>query len=239
MPRTTIGWVLEISRESPEPVGNPCQGTITSTAQKRCLVFRENPTVLSHELSGSCPLLLVLTVGNADKSPALSSVHAPLGCNSSIPERTHLEKQSPACQLEEPLETDRLLQHTPAPHSPSATPKGLTRGQARPGTAVRPQGRLAAGLGAPVGLQLRGAPQGWLFTRARCCGWRKLRGRGVDGEGLSELPDQALHAVCGGRDSAQPTPGIGPGEAARHSPLCVSFMGVRDMPGVGERGSAS
>jgi len=166
--------------------------------------------------------ILRATLRNAQ----LSSMHPSSGGKSSIPDRTHLDKQSPAYQLSEPLETARSGTHPPhtAPQSPL---KGLTRGQAGPGTAVRTRGRLTAGLEASPGLQLHGALQGRLLKRARRYGWRRLRGHGLDGEGLSELPDQALHAVCGGRGQRSAHAGKRPGDAARHSPLGVSFMGVR------------
>lgn len=73
VPRTTSGWVLEVSKEeTPQHLSSLHWCSITHTVTKYFLKFRQ------HLLCSSlCPLSLVLSLGNTEKSLSLSSLHPP------------------------------------------------------------------------------------------------------------------------------------------------------------------
>lgn len=61
--------------DSSTSLDNLCQGFVTCTAQKYCLVFKGN--ILCSSL---CPLPLLLSLGTTEKSLSLSSLHPPIRC---------------------------------------------------------------------------------------------------------------------------------------------------------------
>jgi len=79
VPGAVSRWLLEISKEeTPQHLGSLCHCSVTHTAEKCFLVFREN--ILCCSL---CPLPLVLALGTTDKELA-SVLFAPsLHCCSS------------------------------------------------------------------------------------------------------------------------------------------------------------
>lgn len=88
--------------------------------------------------------ILRATLRNAQ----LSSMHPSSGGKSSIPDRTHLDKQSPSLSAVRTV-GDLSLRHTPAPHSPSVPPQGAHPwpGRARhSGADARPPHSRARGL---------------------------------------------------------------------------------------------
>lgn len=95
--RPTSKCLLKVSREgTPQPLGNPCQLRHSPSTQLLPGVQAEPPVF------GLCPLPLILALGTADKSLALSYLYLPLRCLQS--ELLRAEQS----QLPQPLLTGKI-----------------------------------------------------------------------------------------------------------------------------------
>lgn len=151
-------------------------------------------------------------------------MHPSSRCKSSIPDRTHLDKQSPTYQPSEPLETARSGTHPP--HTAPQSPPSRGSPVARPGPAQR-CGRAAASQpgSRPLPGCISTAP-----CRAGSSSARAATGGGGSGVTVSTAKaspscltrHSTLSAGEGG--SAQPTPGRGPGtRPGTHRSACPSW----------------